>query len=177
MSPGQRQLLISLIKNYARDSGTETLINHVADTMGLLNACRSLFDINGGVEPSLANWLSLQCAEHGVSEVEFTQAVSQVLAILNATNIEGDNYSLLGLAPGASMEEIKSAYRKLSLLYHPDRASQNGDHAPDRFIEINRAYHALTQPEKSGSNLKRTAVAPYWTRTKRKQISSQRKRR
>lgn len=54
------------------------------------------------------------------------------------------------MSPGASEEEIKKAYRKLALKYHPDRT--NGDKAAEeRFKEINEAYAVLTDPVKRAS--------------------------
>ena len=60
----------------------------------------------------------------------------------------GENfYELLGLAPGASDNQIKSAYRKLAKAHHPD-ANPGNPEAETRFKEINAAYRALMCPEK-----------------------------
>ncbi len=56
-------------------------------------------------------------------------------------------YKILGISKDASPEEIKKAYRKLALKYHPDR--NKGDKvAEERFKEINEAYAVLSDPEK-----------------------------
>lgn len=56
-------------------------------------------------------------------------------------------YEILGLTPSASPEEIRKAYRKLALHYHPDR--NRGDAgAEERFKAISEAYGVLTDPEK-----------------------------
>ena len=58
-----------------------------------------------------------------------------------------DYYKILGVPRGASAEEIKSAFRKLAMQYHPDR--NPGDRqAEDRFKEINEAYQVLSDPQK-----------------------------
>lgn len=58
-----------------------------------------------------------------------------------------DYYQLLGVAKSASDEEIKKAYRKLALKYHPDR--NKGDKAAeDKFKEISEAYAVLSDSEK-----------------------------
>jgi DnaJ-class molecular chaperone len=55
-----------------------------------------------------------------------------------------DYYSILGVDKNASDDDIKKAYKKLSLKYHPDRP--NGD--TEKFKEINEAYETLSDPDK-----------------------------
>ncbi len=58
-----------------------------------------------------------------------------------------DYYKILGVSRNATEEEIKIAYRKLALKYHPDR--NPGDKvAEEKFKEINEAYEVLKNPEK-----------------------------
>ncbi len=58
-----------------------------------------------------------------------------------------DYYRILGIEPTATAEEIKRAYRKLALQYHPDR--NPGDRAAEeRFKEIAEAYEVLADPAK-----------------------------
>lgn len=54
-------------------------------------------------------------------------------------------YEVLGVKPGASQEEIKSAYRKLVKQYHPDQYVNNPlkDLAQEKLAEINKAYDML----------------------------------
>lgn len=57
-----------------------------------------------------------------------------------------DFYEVLGIGKNASTAEIKSAYRKLALQWHPDR--NKSPEAHDRFKEINEAYAILSDPAK-----------------------------
>lgn len=58
-----------------------------------------------------------------------------------------DYYKALGVDKGASPEEIKKAFRKLAVKYHPDR-NPNDKAAEDKFKEINEAYAVLSDPKK-----------------------------
>ncbi len=57
-----------------------------------------------------------------------------------------DYYKILGVARGASQEEIKRAYRRLARKYHPDVSKEAN--AEDRFKEVQEAYEVLKDPEK-----------------------------
>ena len=57
-----------------------------------------------------------------------------------------DYYNVLGVARGAPKDEIKAAYRKLALQYHPDRNKDPG--AAEKFKEISEAYAVLSDDEK-----------------------------
>jgi curved DNA-binding protein len=58
-----------------------------------------------------------------------------------------DYYQTLGVARTASEAEIKKAYRKLAMKYHPDRNRGKKD-AEEKFKEINEAYEVLSDPQK-----------------------------
>lgn len=58
-----------------------------------------------------------------------------------------DYYKVLGVSRQARQDEIKKAYRKLAMQYHPDRNPDNKE-AENKFKEINEAYQALGDPEK-----------------------------
>ena len=57
-------------------------------------------------------------------------------------------YSILGLKKDAKADEIKKAYKKLAIKYHPDRNTDNKKEAEKKFAEINEAYSILTDPKK-----------------------------
>ena len=58
-----------------------------------------------------------------------------------------DYYEVLGVAKGASADEIKKSYRKIALQFHPDR--NPGDKASEeKFKEAAEAYDTLSNPDK-----------------------------
>ncbi len=65
---------------------------------------------------------------------------------------KSDYYDILGVSKGASSDEIKKAYRKQALEWHPDRhQGVDKEAAEKRFKEINEAYQILSDPQKKSA--------------------------
>ncbi|MBU6942334.1 DnaJ domain-containing protein, partial [Candidatus Karelsulcia muelleri] len=60
--------------------------------------------------------------------------------------IKKDYYEILGISRDASTDEIKKAYRKLAIKYHPDKNKEK--QAEEKFKEAAEAYDILSNPEK-----------------------------
>src|SRR3954463_8178036 len=63
-----------------------------------------------------------------------------------ATEQKQDYYDVLGVARGASAEEMKKAFRRLAMQFHPDRNQDTGAEA--KFKEVSEAYEVLSDPER-----------------------------
>src|ERR1700682_1672830 len=59
-----------------------------------------------------------------------------------------DCYEILAVAHSASGDEVKSAYRKAALKWHPDRNPQSKQKAEEKFREATEAYSILSDPQK-----------------------------
>eukprot|EP00353_Schmidingerella_taraikaensis_P018979 CAMPEP_0185617078 /NCGR_PEP_ID=MMETSP0436-20130131/42244_1 /TAXON_ID=626734 ORGANISM="Favella taraikaensis, Strain Fe Narragansett Bay" /NCGR_SAMPLE_ID=MMETSP0436 /ASSEMBLY_ACC=CAM_ASM_000390 /LENGTH=76 /DNA_ID=CAMNT_0028254375 /DNA_START=57 /DNA_END=284 /DNA_ORIENTATION=- len=58
-----------------------------------------------------------------------------------------DYYDLLGISKGATASEIKKAYRKMAVKYHPDKNPDNAE-AEEKFKAAAEAYEVLSDPDK-----------------------------
>ncbi|XP_034956658.1 dnaJ homolog subfamily B member 5 isoform X3 [Zootoca vivipara] len=65
---------------------------------------------------------------------------------VSTTNMGKDYYKTLGIQSGANEDEIKKAYRKMALKYHPDK--NKDPNAEEKFKEIAEAYDVLSDPKK-----------------------------
>lgn len=86
---------------------------------------------DGVVSQSEIDYLAEVANHFGFSDLEFRR--------IKATNLgpdAGDPYAVLGLLPGASMDEVRRAWRRLAAENHPDRMTQRG--APPEFVQIAR---------------------------------------
>ena len=65
-----------------------------------------------------------------------------------------DPYKVLNIAPTASDDEVKHAYRELARKYHPDNYHDNplADLAQEKMKEINEAYETIQKQRKAGAS-------------------------
>lgn len=70
---------------------------------------------------------------------------------------ESKYYKILGLTPGASEREVRKKYRKLVMIYHPDK--NDSPEAEQKFIEITEAYEVLTGKVKAPRSSSQTTAS------------------
>lgn len=70
------------------------------------------------------------------------------LSLFISFSMGKDYYSILGVSRNATDEELKKAYRKLALKWHPDRNKDNKKVAEEKFKDISQAYEVLSDKEK-----------------------------
>lgn len=83
-----------------------------------------------------------------------------------------DHYKILGVHKSASKEEIKQAFRKLAMEFHPDKHSQSPkslkESATVKFKQLSEAYETLIDDRKRADyNLRRNAYGPHQNQYKR----------
>lgn len=59
-----------------------------------------------------------------------------------------DCYEVLGIEKSSNLDQIKKAYKKLAMKWHPDKNPDNMQAAKQKFREISEAYEVLSDPEK-----------------------------
>jgi len=89
----------------------------------------------------IAEYLQIKPYDHQSILAKYSRVFRQTVST------EENHYQVLGLEPGASAEEIKKAYRKLSMKYHPDKVGHLGEEfqkvAEEKMKEINVAYSSI----------------------------------
>ncbi|KAG1750875.1 hypothetical protein EDB19DRAFT_1904271 [Suillus lakei] len=76
-----------------------------------------------------------------------------------------EHYNALGLVVDATDEDIRAAYKKLALQWHPDRHQIGKEYAAQMFVEVNTAYHSLMDGTESMDPSCGDGVSPLFTPT------------
>lgn len=119
-------------------------IGHYMDYSSRLQLLHYLFGIaaaDSSVHESEVNVINVISASMGISNVDFESI--KAMFVQNVDNA----YTILGVSPSASDDEVKNAYREMAKKYHPDKVSYLGDDvrkaAEQKFKEVNDAYEKI----------------------------------
>lgn len=136
--------LHALFRLIASEGNPNNLISHVASDARLLKEARDLYRKKASGIIKRESLLGL-CQIHKVPPDYFEERLRLIAYVLHLVEHEQDHYTLLGVEHKASQEEIKHAFRHLSLASHPD-ANPDDPAAGERFRSIYRAYEVLHDP-------------------------------
>ena len=139
MNSRAREQIGRLIQMFAAKAATDDLLILIAETDGLLQACKQL--LAEAKDPVTAAWLQSECEAAKTRPDQFLAEIEAILTVIKPGQEHTDLFALLELEPGAGREAIKRNYRRLSRRYHPDTGGNEGDE--DTFIRITQAYQRL----------------------------------
>ncbi len=171
MTPQQRRLIRELVKKYSENVGTESLIVFVAGTHGMLAAGKTFLLSMESSDSSSTDWLLRDCSKHNVVLHSFLEEISRLTVIFDPNEDKEEHFATLGISPQAGRDEIKQAYRTLSLQHHPDTASPQHHYNPEKFIEINKAYHALLTTQTTEKQQELTTPKTRWRKSRTRRFS------
>jgi curved DNA-binding protein CbpA len=174
MNSEQRRQIRSLIARYS-GSGTESLIAFVAGTNGMLAACQALLRSIDATGSTSAEWLQLECAEESVAFHSFLLEVGKIVDLFHPAHDLEAPHLILGVAADADSDEIKQAYRTLSLRYHPDTASPPYRDNPEKFIAITKAYQTLMNEDTRGEE-ENIQPENQWRRKQERKVSPEQRK-
>ena len=159
-----------LVRCIADGKDFDDLIFNVARDIRLLETAREVYLEWRSVEWNENESLLELCRLHGISEEYFDKCLCLIVHTLNLVSQPENYYELLGVARDVSKDEIKRAYRQLSLVWHPD-TNPGDDKAAERFRLIHEAYSTLSDGRlralyDRAALVRNTALVPSWGKEK-----------
>lgn len=164
-----------LVQKIASRPSTEDLIFFIAQDDAITSACSELQrKIAGNSRKDLKELNSL-CQRHHISLAYLTRELHHIQSIFAPKKNISDDHKLLGLEAQADITEVKQAYRRLSIKYHPDTSNKNNT---AKFIEITKAYQRIlagaadnkeknTPPSPSAWRYRKNTPPPHQQRKKK----------
>ena len=135
-----------LTRLIADEENPHELITQVAADAELMQLVRSFKGTGGATPLASDNKLAQACRTSRIAVNYFWDRLSLISRILNLRPAGEDYYDVLGVGRDASPEQIKRAFRRLSLAYHPDVNPHNPD-ASHQFQRVHQAYETLGDPK------------------------------
>ena len=169
MKESDKKNLKLLIRHLKTNIATEDLIKFVAISDGMLQACQNIVKTEKG--DALWDWFRQACNQEGVRPENIVFHLQRVLQIFSPSSEDDNDYSILCLEPGASLDEIKRAFRRLSVKHHPDMTGEDKEQATEKFIKICQAYKRLSQASTRSGKLNQQETKSPWI-YKKEQVRS-----
>ncbi len=130
-----------LVQKIASRASTEELIFFIAQDEAITSACSELQKKIARNNNKELKTIHALCQRYHISLVYLSRELNHIQNIFAPRETTSDDHKLLGLQAGASIAEVKQAYRRLSIKYHPDTSNKN---STAKFIEITKAYQRIT---------------------------------
>ena len=152
------ELTTTLCEAYARGATSIDLwqagVRECTKAAAIEGAPDSMMEFKGDLNQKLGNWNdAIQDFSAMLQKQPNNHRMRQkIQAVQNQKKIaeRKDYYKILDVPRDAQRRQIKTAFRKLALKWHPDRNSENEEKANQMFQDINEAYDVLTNEEKKG---------------------------
>ena len=146
----EEQLLTRFLGQISERCDTPSLIMMIAADSDYLWLCHQIIDPNAESHPGFTRVLKRICQDHGwrlARIMEKLTPAANALGIAPSSHAAFDYYRVLGVRPQADGQEIKTAYRKKAIQFHPD-TNVNLTVGSWTFVELNDAYRTLRDPVK-----------------------------
>lgn len=141
--------LEALVRLLADEKNLHRLIAKIASDSVLLREAQRLDaeTRSNSASDEHREYLLRLCQSSQVPLDHLKERLQLVLSSLGLTSPELNHYEILGLEPNAAQEEVKKAFRQLSLKYHPDLNPDDAD-AARSFRTVHKAYEVLSNEER-----------------------------
>ncbi len=160
-----------LLEQYSQNVSTDTIISFIADNEGMLESCRNVVEHIHGGDRDVRGWLGETCDQYNVNTGNFIRDIDQIIEIFHPRGLD-KSYRELGLEGDADIKEVKRAYRKLSVKYHPDIVGEEDKTLSEKFITITQAYNdILNENQVNKPNEVNSQIKTYWRYHGKKTLS------
>lgn len=159
---GRDDALEFLVRLLAGEKNSHRLIAKITSDSALLKEAERIDDAirSNSASDEERDRMSRLCRLHRIRPDRFSARLHLVLHSLGLTSPDLSYYEILGVEPSAGRDEIKKAFRQLSLRYHPDLNPGDTD-TTESFRTIRKAYEVLSD-EKRRERYDAESAIPGW---------------
>ena len=105
MTQQEKQLIRELVQKYSEHIGTESLIAYIAETNGMLAACKSLLQSVKTGDSYSTDWLFRDCLKYNIVFHLFLEEISRLIVLFDPGQENEDHFATLGISPGAGADD------------------------------------------------------------------------